>query len=218
MRSLLGPSNPPTSWSSAELPLLGGAGERPCSPCWLPYRGPKLDPPSVSVVLVELTLLGWSSSSNPPTSKNDTFLGVLIDDTSPGLCVSIFITSRSSLVSLLSPGNCQSLPIPIPVTLCALTGTFPAVAIGAGLGVGSDSLSSGSTPSPRPLTRSSSLPQCRVAVPRREVVRSMLSLIDPNFHLCFFTPRSRTKEPRTRALATAVAKRISIEARRERYC
>lgn len=36
-------------------------------------------------------------------------------------------------------------------------------------------------------------------------------------YFSFLTPRSRTKEPITRTFETAVAARISKEARRERY-
>lgn len=59
-----------------------------------------------------------------------------------------------------------------------------------------------------------------VRVPRR--VRSGRSMsepeVEPKRKRCFLTPRSRTKEPRTRALETAAAARISREARRDRNC
>ena len=94
-------------------------------------------------------------------------------------------------------------------------------AIGAGRGTPACfSTNSGSSLMPISPTRSASLPQFLVVSARRGTVVDRSKLLCPpvlpNRKRCFFVPRSRTKEPRTSALATAAAARISSEARRER--
>ena len=94
---------------------------------------------------------------------------------------------------------------------------------GAGLAIVDLSLAnSGPSLIPRSPTRSLSLPQLKAA---RGLVlavlgrsSTLLPLVLPNLNFCFFTPRSRTKEPRTRALETAAAARISREANNDRNC
>jgi len=94
-------------------------------------------------------------------------------------------------------------------------------AMGAGRGRLGSSDGSGVQRMPRSLTRSASLPQLRAVMVLRGVVprsRLLFPPVLPKRKRCFFAPRSRTKEPRTRALETAAAARISREARRERNC
>ena len=96
-------------------------------------------------------------------------------------------------------------------------------AIGAGRGTPDCfSTNSGSSLMPISPTRSASLPQFLVVSARRGAVVDRSKLLCPpvlpNRKRCFFVPRSRTKEPRTSAFATAAAARISSEARRERNC
>ena len=75
---------------------------------------------------------------------------------------------------------------------------------------------------PRSPTKSLSLPQLKAALGLVLAVlgrsSTLLPLVLPNLNFCFFTPRSRTKEPRTRALETAAAARTSKEANKERNC
>ena len=95
------------------------------------------------------------------------------------------------------------------------------MATGAGRGIfGGFSVSSGSSLMPRSPTRSASLPQFLAVIARREAVAERSKLLCPPVlpkrKRCFLAPRSRTNEPRTRALETAAAARISREARSER--
>ena len=98
---------------------------------------------------------------------------------------------------------------------------FNGMATGAGLGTLDDfSVSSGSSLMPRSPTRSASLPQFLAVRARRGAVVERSKLLCPpvlpNRKRCFLAPRSRTNEPRTSALETAAAPRISREARSER--
>lgn len=101
---------------------------------------------------------------------------------------------------------------------------------GGGLGIGTRVPSevlgslyiSGSRRIPRPSASSESEPHwCCMTVFLRKKDLSMLSVTEAEpwarLYFSFLTPRSRTKEPITRTFETAVAARISKEARRERY-
>ena len=156
---------------------------------------------------------GLASSSRPPTSNRATFLG---DRTA--------VSPRRRLTSGPSPsrptGSFSSAAKPHAVSPPSigqlLVMALPGRATGARrtCWIWSPSVSSGFMLRPKPLTRSSSLPHAASVRPRSRRVagRPRLSLADPNLNRCFFGPRSRTKEPSTRALVQAVAKRISIEA------
>lgn len=142
-------------------------------------------------------------------SKKDTFRDV---GWSVGAVSLVLWSSWGGRHSLLPLGNVQFSSISDSAAMVT--------AIGAGLGALFRSLNLGSMHIPMSRTRSSSEPHCAILprTPFRDVVRSILSVVEPSFHFAFLTPRSRTKEPSTKALATAVARRISMDAQRERYC
>lgn len=166
---------------------------------------------------LSLHCVARSSSRRPPTSKKETLRGV------PSVVVREIpwsgASKESSLRSaslLLRFGNSQ-------VLMCS--GSF---ANGAGVYLGAPSRARPESPrswrsvcSPRLRTKSSSLPQCRMVGLRREGATEPSidsPVIEPYLNLAFFTPRSRTKEPRTSAFAAAVAKSNSTDASKDRVC
>ena len=120
---------------------------------------------------------------------------------------------------------CDAHPLPPYAGVMRLACSAVGRAIGAGRAAASDarrSVSDGEHRIPRPLTKS-------VSEPHSILVRVFLGVIGgrsrllapallPNRKRRFFSPRSRMKEPRTMALETAAAARISREATRDRNC
>ena len=103
----------------------------------------------------------------------------------------------------------------------AFVGECNDVATGAGLGtLDGFSVNSGSSLMPKSPTRSASLPQVLAVIARRGAVAERSKVLCPPVLLkrkrFFLEPRSRTNEPKTSALETAAAARISREARSER--
>ena len=173
-------------------------------------------------------LLGVSPASRrPPTSKKDMPRGV-VGSSVVGLGSGRPATTSEDLISVLSVST-EVLSGNVHVLSSASLGATVFVvepllkATGAGRGTFDwRSVNSGPSRMPRSPTRSASLPQFLAVNARRGAVVDLSKLLCapvlPNRNRCFFVPRSRTKEPRTRALATAAAARISKEARRERNC
>lgn len=162
---------------------------------------------------------------SPPTSKKD-MLGGVVGRSVVGLGWKSAITfgafkSDSAVSTEALFGNTQFWST-ISGATAFVVDPFDK-ATGAGREI-SDGVSVSSGPSRMPIspTRSASLPQFLAVIARRGAVVERSKLLCPpvlpNRKRCFFTPRSRTKEPRTRALATAAAASISREARRERNC
>ena len=171
-----------------------------------------------------LILLGALSPRSPPTSKKDMRRGVSTEvlscgDGGPSRSISRVLMS----VSIVS---CDSRPGKVQLGCAGVTAVdWEARGRTAGAGRGIVDLSaenSGPSRRPRSLTRSVSLPQLSPARGRVFAVVGRSStlppLVLPNLNFCFLTPRSRTKEPRTKALETAAAARISRDAMRERNC
>jgi len=168
---------------------------------------------------------GASSPSKPPTSKKLMRRGVKTE-ISLGLGgsfeeMAVILRSSSSLSPSppSRPGNAQ--------LFCGVSTSLFGLTSGSAAGAGlasflSISLNAGPRRIPKSPTKSESLPQLSTALGRVLTTEGRssdeLPEVEPNLKRCFLTPRSRTKEPRTRALATAAAARISREARRERNC
>lgn len=170
---------------------------------------------------------GTSSPSKPPTSKKLILRGVNTE-VSLGLGgsleeMAVILRSSSSLSASppCRPGKVQ-LFCAVSISLFGLTNGNTAGAGRATLLPPSTSLNSGPKRMPKSPTKSESLPQLNACLGRTLATEGRssdeLPEVEPNLNRCFLTPRSRTKEPRTRAFETAAAARISREARRERNC
>ena len=168
-----------------------------------------------------------SSPSKPPTSKKDMRRGVRTD-VSRGLGGSSsreacrFFRSVSSVSTEARRGLFSNVQLAWAGVIEA-DGEPRESTVGAGRATLGLSLeNSGPSRMPRSPTKSSSLPQLMAALVRLAAVvgrsRALAPPVLPNLNRCFFTPRSRMNEPRTTALETAVAARISIDASSERYC
>lgn len=161
----------------------------------------------------------------PPTSKKDIPRGVVgrsvvglgwKSRTASGDLRSVFSVSTEALL-----GNSHARSIMSGATAFVVDPFARATGAGRGKSDGF-SVSSGPNRMPKSPTRSASLPQFLAVKALRGTVVERSKLLCPpvlpNRKRCFFAPRSRTKEPKTRALATAAAARISSEARRDRNC
>lgn len=152
----------------------------------------------------------WSSS-RPPTSKNATRLGPLLlgaldmssgtrppsaDLADPRAGKLQFGMAKASIGATGPAGSCSLAPASLLRCLCK--------------------------PNPTSLTKSSSLPHARSATVGLldlfplSVTCTDSAATEPYLNRRFFTPRSRTNEPSTRAFATPVAMSNSIDARSER--
>ena len=164
-----------------------------------------------------------SSSRRPPISKKDIWRGVGI-----GRLIRLISSSvlwELGFISLVAAHSVGSGNFQVSVAafvVRALIWVDDLVAADAGPETPSSwAWSSGSSLMPISETRSASLPQfLAVSAPRR--LTAPRSKLDPptlpNLKRCFFAPRSRTKDPSTRAFETAAAASISRDATRERNC
>lgn len=152
-----------------------------------------------------------------PLGVAGTSLGLgCISCTGGGGLMSVSSVSTEALV-----GNVQALSI--GSVRFEFAGFLKGPAMGAGRGrLEGFSDSSGPRVIPRSPTRSASLPQALAVIARRGPVversRLLCPPVLPNRNRCFFVPLSRTNEPRTSALETEAAARISRDASRERNC
>jgi len=214
----LGSSVSLTSSSKVRLPLraveLTTSGRNEWVAEYVALDGTEFD--------IELARGGTSSPSNPPTSKKDIRRGVRID-TSRGLgglspLIAETLRSNKSDSTESLPGNPQL----GCAGVIASAGEAKGKTAGAGRGtLGLSWANSGPSLYPISLTRSLSLPQLKAALglALATLGRSkLLPLVLLNRNRCFFAPRSRTNEPRTSALETPAAARISNDASRERNC
>lgn len=221
-------NNPPMSCSKALLPPCFVWWIAKSSPCaCIGWHGIDLDRWLLLFSIGACWYPGKagvpSSSRRPPISKKDIWRGVGM-----GLLARLISSSMlGELVSISSvaahfdgSGNFQLSVAALVVRPLVWVDEF--VVTGAGRGtLSSWAWSSGSSLMPISETRSASLPQfLAVSAPRRLTApRSKLDPpVLPNLKRCFFAPRSRTKDPSTRAFETAAAASISRDATRERNC
>lgn len=159
-------------------------------------------------------------SSRPPTSKKETFfLGLVPVEGEGDGRGKVSDVRRVGLTSPSLPSTASCCGVSRRLSFSAKGELIAGSAAGAGRARFSGlSCRCSGIRQPKKRNKSSSLPVDAAIVGRRVEVRSIESETLVDFHLFFFVPLSRMKDPMTTKLDTKAEAKISLEAHIVRYC